>query len=400
MSSNESATPKLVLDGFSELENLEVPTLTLTPESVTELKNTAIAVSEELKPLDLGGSLNEEEKAAVRNFVTQIDITNSTQMLQYGVAAQKKMLGFSESALASVRTKDMDEVGGMISGLVLQLQGFDVNDEPKGFLGFFKKNVNKLQQLKVRYDTVEKNVDKIVSSLEDHKMVLLKDVAMLDKMYEMNLSYYKELTMYILAGREKLAKVLATELPVLQEKARNTGRPEDAQAANDLSERCNRFDKKLHDLELTRSICIQMAPQIRLVQANDSIMIEKIQSSIVNTIPLWKNQMVLSLGLAHSAQAIQAQRAVTNITNDLLRKNADALKTSSVEAARESERSIVDIETLKYTNQSLIQTLDEVLHIQQDGRDKRRAAEHELAKIESDLKAKLLEVRDISRKPG
>ena len=400
MSSNESATPKLVLDGFSELENLEVPTLTLTPESVTELKNTAIAVSEELKPLDLGGSLNEEEKAAVRNFVTQIDITNSTQMLQYGVAAQKKMLGFSESALASVRTKDMDEVGGMISGLVLQLQGFDVNDEPKGFLGFFKKNVNKLQQLKVRYDTVEKNVDKIVSSLEDHKMVLLKDVAMLDKMYEMNLSYYKELTMYILAGREKLAKVLATELPVLQEKARNTGRPEDAQAANDLSERCNRFDKKLHDLELTRSICIQMAPQIRLVQANDSIMIEKIQSSIVNTIPLWKNQMVLSLGLAHSAQAIQAQRAVTNITNDLLRKNADALKTSSVEAARESERSIVDIETLKYTNQSLIQTLDEVLHIQQDGRDKRRAAEHELAKIESDLKAKLLEVRDISRKAG
>ncbi|MDR2881838.1 MAG: toxic anion resistance protein, partial [Azoarcus sp.] len=393
MSSNETTTPKLILDGFSELEDLTAPALTLAPESV-DVAGTEVAIVEELKPLDLEGSLTEEEKTAVRSFATQIDITNSTQMLQYGVAAQKKMLGFSESALANVRTKDMDEVGGMITGLVSQLQGFSVNEEPRGFFGLFKKNVNKLQQFKTKYDTVEKNVDKIVGSLENHKMVLLKDVAMLDKMYEMNLSYYKELTMYILAGREKLANVLDAELPALQEKARNTGRPEDAQAANDLSERCNRFDKKLHDLELTRNICIQMAPQIRLVQANDSVMIEKIQSSIVNTIPLWKNQMVLALGLAHSAQAIQAQRAVTDITNELLRKNADTLKTSSIEAAKESERAIVDIETLKYTNQSLIETLDEVLHIQQDGRDKRRAAEHELAKIETELKAKLLEVRD------
>jgi uncharacterized protein YaaN involved in tellurite resistance len=399
MSSNESATPRLVLNGFSELENLATPTLILTPERVPDLENTAIVVAEELKPLDLEGSLTEEEKASVRNFVAQIDIANSTQMLQYGVAAQKKMLGFSESALVNVRTKDMDEVGGMIGSLVSQLQGFDANEEPKGFLGFFKKNVNKLQHLKVKYDSVEKNVDKIVGSLEGHKMALLKDVAMLDKMYEMNLVYYKELTMYILAGREKLTEILGIELPALQEKARNTGKPEDAQAANDLSERCNRFDKKLYDLELTRNICIQMAPQIRLVQANDSVMIEKIQSSIVNTIPLWKNQMVLSLGLAHSAQAIQAQRAVTNVTNELLRKNADTLKTSSVEVAKESERGIVDIETLKYTNQSLIETLDEVLHIQQEGRDKRRVAEHELAKIESELKAKLLEVRDVSRKP-
>lgn len=394
MSSNENTTPTLVLDDFSDMEKLAAPVLTLTPES------TSIAPMKESKPLDLEGSLTEEEKTTVRNFVSQIDITNSTQMLQYGVAAQKKMLGFSESALANVRTKDMDEVGSMIGNLVSQLQGFSVDDEPKGFFSFFKKNVNKVQQFKIKYDSVEKNIDRIVDSLESHKMVLLKDVAMLDKMYEMNLSYYKELSMYILAGREKLSSVLDTELPALREKARDTGKPEDAQAANDLSERCNRFDKKLHDLELTRNICIQMSPQIRLVQANDAIMIEKIQSSVVNTIPLWKNQMVLALGLAHSAQAIQAQRAVTDITNDLLRKNADTLKTSSIEAAKESERAIVDIETLKHTNQSLIETLDEVLHIQQEGRDKRRAAEHELAKIESDLKTKLLEMRDVSQKPG
>ncbi|MCL2591378.1 MAG: toxic anion resistance protein [Betaproteobacteria bacterium] len=394
MSPNENTTPKLVLDDFSDMEKLAAPVLTLTVESAD------VAVVEELKPLDLEGNLTEEEKATVRSFASQIDITNSTQMLQYGVAAQKKMLGFSESALANVRTKDMDEVGSMIGSLVSQLQGFNVDNESKGFLGFFKKNVNKVQQFKIKYDSVEKNIDKIVDSLENHKMLLLKDVAMLDKMYEMNLSYFKELTMYILAGREKLSGVLGTELPALQEKARNTAKSEDAQAVNDLSERCNRFDKKLHDLDLTRNICLQMGPQIRLVQANDVVMIEKIQSSIVNTIPLWKNQMVLALGLAHSAQAIQAQRAVTDITNDLLRKNADTLKTSSIEAAKESERTIVDIETLKHTNQSLIETLDEVLHIQQEGRDKRRAAEHELTKIESELKTKLLEIRDISRKPN
>jgi uncharacterized protein YaaN involved in tellurite resistance len=294
----------------------------------------------------------------------------------------------------------MDEIGSMIGSLVSQLRGFNADEESKGFLGLFKKNTSKLQQFKVKYDSVEKNVDKIVDSLEDHKMVLLKDVAMLDEMYKANLGYYKELTMYILAGRQKLAEALETELPALQAKAYQTGKPEDAQAANDFGERCNRFDKKLHDLELTRNICIQMGPQVRLVQANDSVMIEKIQSSIVNTIPLWKNQMVLSLGLAHSAQAIQAQRAVTDITNDLLRKNADILKTSTIEAAKESERGIVDIETLKHTNQSLIETLDSVLQIQQEGRQKRRDAEHELAKIEAELKTKLLEIRDVSRKPN
>ena len=392
MASNENTTPTLVLDDFSDMEKRSDPVLPMMPESAD------IAAMKESKSLDMEENLTEEEKTAVRNFASQIDITNSTQMLQYGVAAQKKMLGFSESALSNVSTKEMDEVGSMIGSLVSQLQGFSVDDEPKGFFSFLKKNVNKVQQLKIKYDSVEKNIDKIVDSLENHKMVLLKDVAMLDKMYEMNLAYYKELSMYILAGREKLSSVLGTELPALREKAGNTGKPEDAQAVNDLNERCNRFDKKLHDLELTRNICIQMGPQIRLVQANDVIMIEKIQSSVANTIPLWKNQMVLALGLAHSAQAIQAQRAVTDITNELLRKNADTLKTSSIEAAKESERAIVDIETLKHTNQSLIETLDEVLHIQQEGRDKRRAAEQELAKIESDLKTKLLEIRDVSQK--
>ncbi|MDR2933655.1 MAG: toxic anion resistance protein [Oscillospiraceae bacterium] len=386
--------PKLTLDDLSEIEKLAepvAPSLTLDPAEEDKLP-----VPEEPKPLDLESGLTDEERAVVREFSKQIDITNSTQMLQYGAAAQKKMLGFSESALANVRTKDMDEVGQMISNLVGELRGFNAEEETKSFLGFFKKGGNKLNQLKVKYDSVEKNVDKIVDTLEGHKMILLKDVAMLDKMYEMNLAYYKELTMYILAGRQRLSEMLQTDLPAMQEKAVQSGKPEDAQMANDFAERCNRFDKKLHDLELTRNICIQMGPQIRLVQANDSVMIEKIQSSIVNTIPLWKNQMVLSLGLAHSEKAIQAQRQVTDITNDLLRKNADILKTSTIEAAKESERSIVDIETLKHTNQSLIETLDEVLRIQQDGRQKRRDAEGELQKIESELKNKLLELRDIS----
>lgn len=390
--------PKLTLDDFSEIadlaENTKAPSLTLDPDPEDRLP-----VPESPKPLDLESSLTTEEKNAVREFSRQIDISNSTQMLQYGAAAQKKMLGFSESALSSVRTKDMDEVGQMITGLVSELRGFNAEEETKSFLGLFKKGGNKLNQLKIRYDTVEKNVDKIVDTLEGHKMILLKDVAMLDKMYEMNLSYYKELTMYILAGRQRLSEMLEVDLIAMQDKARQTGRPEDAQAANDFADRLNRFDKKLHDLELTRNICIQMGPQIRLVQANDSVMIEKIQSSIVNTIPLWKNQMVLSLGLAHSAKAIQAQKQVTDITNELLRKNADILKTSTIEAAKESERSIVDIETLKHTNQSLIETLDEVLRIQQDGRQKRRDAEGELQKIETELKNRLLEIRDASRNP-
>jgi uncharacterized protein YaaN involved in tellurite resistance len=390
MESGDSATPELVLDVFPELDVPHSPTLTLEPE------NADAAVAQGQRSLaHLEESMSEKDMTAVRSLTAQIDISNSTQMLQYGSAAQKKILDFSESALANVRTKDMEEVGGMIGGLVSQLQGFKVDGETKGFLGFFKKKISGLQQIKTQYDTVERNVDKITGTLENQTMVLLKDVATLDTMYKHNLAYYKELTMYILAGRDKLTEVLNTQLPALQEKAKATGSPEIAQAARDLSEKCNRFDKKLHDLELTRNICMQMAPQIRLVQANDSAMIEKIQSSIMNTIPLWKNQMVLTLGLAHSSQAIQAQRAVTDVTNELLRKNAETLKTSSIEAARESERSIVDIETLQLTNQSLISTLDEVLAIQQDGREKRRAAELELAKIESELKAKLLGMREV-----
>ena len=389
----ENNKPELILDdAFAEVDALAEPVLTLTPDPEDE--TAKYITTEAPRPVDMENSLSDEEKKVVRDFAGQIDIANSTQMLQYGAAAQKKMLGFSESALNSVRTKDMDTVGDMIGGLVSQLKGFDAEEESKGFLGMFKKNTGKLAQMKIRYDSVEKNVDKIVDSLENHKIILLKDVATLDKMYEMNLAYYKELTMYILAGKEKLGDLLNTELPAAQDKARASGKPEDAQAANDLGERLNRFEKKLHDLELTRNICIQMGPQIRLVQANDSVMIEKIQSSIVNTIPLWKNQMVLSLGLAHSERAIQAQRQVTDLTNELLRKNSDILKTSTISAARESERGIVDIETLRHTNQSLIETLDEVLQIQQEGRQKRREAEGELQKIESELKVKLLEIRD------
>ena len=393
---SKNTVPKLVLDDFAEVENTAESTM---PELVIEADYGDVvpdANANAIGPIDKADGLTEEEKKIVREFSKQIDINNSAQMLQYGAGAQKKMLGFSESAINNVRTKDMDVVGDLITNLVMEIKGFDAEEETKSFLGFFKKNANKLSGFKIKYDTVEKNIDKIVDNLEGHKMIMLKDVATLDKMYEMNLEYYKELTMYILAGREKLNEMWENELPAMQAAAAKSGKPEDAQAANDFADRCNRFDKKLHDLELTRNICIQMGPQIRLVQANDSVMIEKIQSSIVNTIPLWKNQMVLSLGLANSERAIQAQRQVTDITNDLLRKNADILKTSTIEAAKESERSIVDIDTLKHTNQSLIETLDEVLRIQQDGRQKRRDAEGELQHIETELKNRLLEIRDAS----
>ena len=393
---SKNTVPKLVLDDFAEVENTAESTI---PELVIEADYGDVvpdANANAIGPIDKADGLTEEEKKIVREFSKQIDINNSAQMLQYGAGAQKKMLGFSESAINNVRTKDMDVVGDLITNLVMEIKGFDAEEETKSFLGFFKKNANKLSGFKIKYDTVEKNIDKIVDNLEGHKMIMLKDVATLDKMYEMNLEYYKELTMYILAGREKLNEMWENELPAMQAAAAKSGKPEDAQAANDFADRCNRFDKKLHDLELTRNICIQMGPQIRLVQANDSVMIEKIQSSIVNTIPLWKNQMVLSLGLANSERAIQAQRQVTDITNDLLRKNADILKTSTIEAAKESERSIVDIDTLKHTNQSLIETLDEVLRIQQDGRQKRRDAEGELQHIETELKNRLLEIRDAS----
>jgi uncharacterized protein YaaN involved in tellurite resistance len=308
------------------------------------------------------------------------------------------MAAFSQGALANVRGKDLDDVGQMVTGLATELRQFSTDEESKGRLfGIFKRAGNKVEALKIKYDTVEKNVDRICAELERHKITLLRDIAMLDKMYEANLGYYKELTMYILAGRKKLNEVISGELAEIQRKAIESGKAEDAQAANDLAERCNRFDKKLHDLELTRNICIQMGPQIRLVQANDSMMVEKIQSSIVNTIPLWKNQMVLALGLANARKAIEAQRKVTDITNELLRKNAETLKIGTIEAARESERGIVDIETLKQTNESLISTLDEVMRIQLEGKQKRREAEGELAKIEGELKSKLLEIRNTSR---
>jgi uncharacterized protein YaaN involved in tellurite resistance len=333
-------------------------------------------------------ALSDEEKQQVAVFSQKIDIKNTAQIMQFGSGAQKKLAGFSEQALANVRAKDVDAVGEMITGLVVELQGFSIEEGKKP--GLFRRARNHLAEAKSKYDSVEKNVDRIVLALEQHKVTLLKDVAILDQMYERNLHYYKELTMYILAGRARLAQVINEEMPKLYEKAQRTGLAEDAQVASNMADLCNRFDKKLHDLELTRMVSIQMSPQIRLVQSSNAVMIEKIHSTIVNTIPLWKNQMVLALGMAHTQSAIRAQQEVTNLTNQLLRKNADALKINTIEAAKASERSIVDIETLKHTNQSLISTLDEVLRIQTEGRQKRREAEVELRNIEGELKQKLL----------
>lgn len=371
-----------------------VPTLTFEPfESEQGVLQTVRA--NESSPEDAvfdESSLTDAEKKMVQDFASKIELSNSSMVLQYGAGAQKKMADFSESALNNVRTKDLGEIGGMLSNVVTQLKSFDVEEEEKGFLGFFKRGSNKLTSMKAKYAKAETNVDAICHTLEGHQMQLLKDIAMLDKMYELNKVYFKELSMYILAGKKKLAQTRAEQLPILVEKAKQTGLPEDAQAANDLSSLCGRFEKKLHDLELTRMISIQMAPQIRLVQNNDTLMSEKIQSTLVNTIPLWKSQMVLALGVAHSQQAAQAQREVTDMTNELLRKNADTLKMAAVETAKESERGIVDIETLKHTNESLISTLDEVLRIQQEGRQKRREAELEMGRIENELKQKLLEI--------
>lgn len=334
-----------------------------------------------------------EEQRMIDSFAEKINIKDSNMVLKYGSNSQKKIASFSETALQNVRTKDLGEVGELVTDLVNELKGFSTEEKERGFLGFFKRQGNKIAALKTKYDKVEVNVDKIAEVLEGHQLKLMKDIAMLDKMYDLNLIYFKELTMYIAAGKKKLEQLLATELPRLKEKAAKSGLPEDAQAANDFAAKCNNFEKKIHDLELTRMISIQMAPQIRLIQNNDSMMTEKIQSTIVNTIPLWKSQMVLALGLAHSQEAIKAQREVTDMTNALLRKNADALKMGTIEAAKESERGIVDIETLKHTNESLISTLDEVLRIQDEGRQKRRDAENELGRIENELKQKLLEVR-------
>ena len=366
------------------------PTLTLNPFAAQEEKKSPVVQPEE-PPMD-DNILTEEERRTVDAFAQQIDLTDSTMVLQYGAAAQKNIASFSENALNSVRTKDLGEIGEMLSSVVTELKNFD-EEEEKGFFGFFKKNANKLNSMKAKYAKAEANVNQIVEGLEKHMMTLLKDVAMLDKMYEINKTYFKELSMYILAGQKKLQEVRSTQLTQLIAKAQQTNLPEDAQAANDLSAMCDRFEKKLHDLELTRMISIQMAPQLRLVQNNDTLMSEKIQSTIVNTIPLWKSQMVLALGVTHSQQAAQAQREVTDMTNELLRKNAQTLKMATIETAKESERGIVDMETLKATNESLISTLDEVMNIQREGRQKRREAEAELQNMEQELKNKLLEIR-------
>lgn len=370
----------------------QTPFLTLDPLGE---QPTAPNVAAEKPPAAVLEEMNlsPEERKMVADFAQKIEFSNSNLILQYGAGAQKKIADFSETALNSVRTKDLGEIGEMLSGVVTELKSFEVEEEEKGFLGFFKRSSNKITSMKAKYDKAEVNINKICTTLETHQVQLLKDIAMLDKMYELNKVYFKELSMYLLAGKKKLALVQAEQLPALQENAKLSGRPEDAQAANDLSGMCNRFDKKLHDLDLTRMISIQMAPQIRLVQGNDSLMAEKIQSTLVNTIPLWKSQMVLALGVAHSQQAAQAQREVTNMTNQLLRRNAETLKMATIETARESERGIVDIETLRITNQSLISTLDEVINIQEEGRRKRGEAEAELRKIEGELKQKLLNMR-------
>lgn len=380
---------------MSEIKLAETPTLTFEPFK-EELQTPAEAKTEQVpaQPADYDDSmLTEQEKKMVKDFASQIDITNSTQVLQYGAGAQQKVASFSEKALENVRTKDLGEVGDMISGVVTELKSFDVEEEEKGFLGLFKKNVNKLTAMKTKYAKAETNVNQIVEALEQHQITLMKDVATLDQLYELNKTYYKELTMYILAGKQKLHEIETVEIPALTAKAEASGLPEDAQAVTDMSALANRFEKKLHDLELTRVIAIQMAPQIRLVQNNDTMMSDKIQSTIVNTIPLWKSQMVIALGIAHSEQAAKVQHEVSDLTNAMLKKNAEKLKTASINVAKESERGIVDIDTLKTTNEQLISTLDEVLKIQVEGREKRRAAEVELQKIEGDLKAKLLSMR-------
>lgn len=374
-----------------EFETMQqaVPTLTLEPFA-EEPKAPAVA-EEKQEALD-ESILSEEEKAQVEAFATQIDLTNSAVILQYGAGAQKKMADFSETALENVKSKDLGEVGTLLANVVTELKDFD-EDETKGFLGIFKKTSNKLEAMKAKYAKAETNINEICKVLENHQVQLLKDVAVLDKMYALNLTYFKELSMYILAGKKKLQEVRENELQGLIEKAQASGLPEDAQAAKDLDAMCNRFEKKIHDLELTRTISIQTAPQIRLVQNNDTLMVEKIQSTVVNTIPLWKSQMVLALGVEHSAQATQAQRQVTDMTNELLKKNAEKLKLATVEVSQESERGIVDIETLKATNESLITTLDEVMRIQQEGHQKRQEAEVEMQRMENELKQKLLEIR-------
>ena len=364
---------------FKDFE-METPSLTLEPDLGEFEKKEEVPV------------LTPEEQKMVNDFAAKIDIENTNQILQYGAGTQKKMADFSDTALENVKTQDLGEIGELISNVVGELKDFDVQEEGK-FFGFFRKQTSKIENLKNKYDKAQVNVEKITDSLQQHQVRLMKDSAMLDKMYEQNLNYFKELTMYILAGKKKLEETRNGKLAEMKNKAALSGLPEDAQAARDLDEKCSRFEKKLHDLELTRTIAMQTAPQIRLIQNNDTVMVEKIQTTIVNTIPLWKSQMVLALGIAHSAEAAQAQRQVTDITNELLRKNAETLHMATVETAKESERGIVDLETLQKTNADLIQTLDDVMRIQMEGRQKRQAAEMEMHRMEEELKRKLLEIR-------
>lgn len=364
----------------------EAPTLTFEPVVEDEKEETSVAQKVEETAL----VLSPEEQKLVDEFAAQIDLTNTQQIMQYGAQSQKKIADFSETAMENVRTKDMGEVGQMLTSVVAELRSMD-DEEQKGILGMFKKNANKLANMKAKYDKAEVNVNRISSALEQHQITLLKDVATLDKMYELNLNYFKELSMYILAGKQKLANAKEVELPALLEKANASGLPEDTQAAKDFAGMINRFEKKIYDLELTRNISLQMAPQIRLIQSNDTEMSDKIQSTLTNTIPLWKSQMVIAIGLNHSTEAARAQKEVSDMTNELLKKNAESLKVASIETAKEAERGIVDIETLKATNQTLISTLDEVLKIQDEGRTKRANAEVELQKIENEMRQKLLE---------
>ena len=373
MEFKEATTPTLTMDPFKEMDKAEI-----------------IEINQEPEPMD-DNVLSPEEQQMVNDFAEQINLDDSNAILQYGAGTQKKMADFSESALEKVKSKDLGEVGDLLSDVVVELKGFDANEE-KGLFGFFKKGKNKVEALKARYNKVEANVEDICRVLEGHQVQLMKDIAVLDKMYEANMTYFKELTMYILAGKKRLEDIRSGQLAQLVQKAQMSRLPEDAQAAKDLESKCDRFEKKLYDLELTRTISIQTAPQIRMVQGNNTMMVEKIQSTLVNTVPLWKSQMVLALGVAHSNEAVKAQREVSDMTNELLKKNAETLKMATVETARETERGIVDMETLQHTNQTLISTLDEVMQIQQDGRQKRAEAEVELRRMENELKEKLLEV--------
>ena len=384
MSELNSMMPELTLN--AEAAQVEAPALTLgdEPAAVEEKKVEPVKIDESM--------LTEAERKMVEDFSKKIDITDSQLVLQYGAAAQKNIASFSESALNNVRTKDLGDVGETLSDLVVELKGFG-EEEKKGLLGIFKKAGNKLETMKAQYGKAEANVEKIARELEQHQVVLMKDIAMFDQMYDLNLKYYKELTMYIIAGKKRLEEVKATEVEELRKKAEASGAAEDAQAYNDLVQMCNRFEKKLHDLELTRMVSIQMGPQTRMLQNNDTLMVEKIQTSLVNTIPLWKSQMVLALGLENSRKATEAQSAVTDATNTLLKKNAEMLKMGTIATAKEAERSVVDIETLQHTNQQLISTIDEVIQIQRDGAQKRKEAEVELGRIEGELKQKLMELR-------